>query len=332
MEDILDHIDELIAKKLAGELAPGEAEQLDGWLASSAGNRLYFDQMQRIWQTSELGKEALPNPVDLDLALAKTREKIRRSTSTPAGWSVRRFALPAAAVLALVLAAVWFFRHNGDGRSVEWATNTQPMQDTLMDGSVIALNRHSSLTALLDGKKRRVSLNGEAFFHVAKNPDQPFTVAVKTVEITVVGTQFNVDNRSDSTKVIVTVEEGKVKVESGGQVVFLAAGEQAVIDCGSNKILKYGVAPPNSTANIKGWVDHRFVFDDVPLAEVVAVLQKAYDTKITLENPALAQCRLRARFNDEPIDRVMQLIAETFSLTLKQHEGGYRLDGQSCGY
>ncbi len=117
-------------------------------------------------------------------------------------------------------------------------------------------------------------------------------------------------------------------MQVGSEIVYLIAGEQATIDCELGKILRSTLPP---AGNIKGWFDRRFVFDDVQLSEVLPILEHAYDVQIELENKVLEKCRLRTHFEDEPIEHVMEVIAETFSLQLTFKNGRYSLDGTGCG-
>jgi ferric-dicitrate binding protein FerR (iron transport regulator) len=322
-----EYIDELIAKYLTDELLPQEAAALSAWLKESPENRLYFDQMKHIWEQSEAGVQTLPYQPDVETALINTRKKIKQQKS----WSARLFTGPRlaiAAALALALTAVWFLIQPSPGNQLTLAANTQPLLDTLTDGSSIALNQHSRLSANFSQRHRKIKLQGEAFFAVAPDPQKPFVIEVREVFVTVLGTKFNVDNLSDSNQVVVSVEEGRVKVQSGSQVVYLLAGEQAKIDCVSGQITRKNIL---ATENIKGWFERRFVFDDVPLADVIAMLEDAYGVKISLKNPELGKCLLRTRFNNEPIERVILVIAETFSLKISNVNGQFQLDGSACG-
>lgn len=320
-----DNIDEIIAKRFTGEINAEENALLEKWLAESPDNSLYFKQMQRLWQHSELGLPPLSQPLDVEAALARTKEKIQQH-SVPKTVAMRPIWLAAAAALALILSAVWFFQPGV--QPVEIAATTNTLRDTLGDGSVVSLNRNTTLTATFTKTGRRINLRGEAYFEVAHNAEKPFVIDVKQVEVTVVGTKFNVDSRTDSTKVVVSVEEGKVKVQSGSQIIFLTAGQQAVIDCGSGQILQTTLP---KTTNVKGWFDRRFVFDDVPLSDVIPILEKSYGVHIVLKNKDLGNCRLHTRFTDQPLNDVMNVIKETFSLKIETQSDGYILDGEGCG-
>lgn len=329
MQYNFENIDELIAKRLTGEINDDEQAILIQWLQTSEANQLYFDQMQQLWQKSVIAQAVLDDAPDVEAALNRTKAKIRQATS---GGKAKRIGinpwwLGMAASLALLATAIWFFQSRGETAVTVYASQENTRLDTLSDGSTIALNQHSSLTTAFDKKNRHIKMHGEAYFEVTKDPEKPFIIEVRAVEVTVVGTRFNVDNHSDSTKVVVSVEEGRVKVQIGTQIIYLNAGEQATIDCSNGEILRSSLPP---AGNVKAWFDRRFIFDDVPLSEVIPILEKAYNVQIELKNKNLGNCRLHSRFNNEPISRVLSLISETFSLKIESNNSHYLLDGPGC--
>lgn len=322
-------IDELIAKQLSGEIAPEEKVLLEKWRSESSDNSLYFNQMQQIWARTELGKQNLPGPLDVEDALARTKVKLQ-AAGAPAKAKVlwlNVWRVGIAASIVLMLGAIWLFQRDSGQPTVLLATTENTLRDTLSDGSMVSINQHSSVSASFSRKARRVKMSGEAYFEVAPNPEKPFIVEVQQVEVTVVGTKFNVDDQSDPGRVIVSVEEGKVQVRMGRQTELLLAGEQASIDGQSGQITKKQQKP---SSNVSAWANRRFVFDETPLSEVIPLLEKTYQVKINLANKDLARCRLHVRFNNEPIERILLVIAETFSLELKTSNGQYTLDGPGC--
>jgi ferric-dicitrate binding protein FerR (iron transport regulator) len=318
-------IDERIAKHLTGELSEAEQALLEKWVAASEENQQYFQQMERLWQHSILGRQGLSKEVDVEAALKRTKAKIQAPKAKVLQLNYWRFA--AAAILLVLIGAIWFFQQHDQPQEVMLSAQENTLHDTLSDGSAIALNQHSSLSASFTQKSRRVKMTGEAYFEVAPNAEKPFVIAVQDVEVTVVGTKFNIDNRSDPNWIIVSVEEGKVQVKSGNQVEYLIAGEQARIEVKNGQFKRNQTKP---SGNISAWANHQFVFDDVPLSEVIPLLEKNYQVKINLTNKDLANCRLYVRFNNEPIERIIPVIAETFSLKITQLNGQYFLDGAGC--
>lgn len=318
-------IDEQIAKFLAGESSPEEAASLQKWLAESSDNQLYFNQMQKVWRQSS--PSPLARPLDVELALLRTKSKIAaqklpfRARTIPLRW------MALAATLTLILGALWFFKQDTTLPVEAVAAAEIPVTQKLNDGSAITVNQYSSIAARISERKRMISLKGEAYFEVASNPKKPFVVAVQNVSVTVLGTKFNVDNKSNVNQVIVSVDEGKVKIESNRAEKLLLAGDQAVIDVTSG-IITVRQTQPNE--NVTAWASKKFVFEDTPLSKVIPELEKVYQVKINLSNPALEKCRLHVRFDAESIEHIMVVIAETFSLKLRVLNGQYYLEGDAC--
>jgi transmembrane sensor len=102
-------------------------------------------------------------------------------------------------------------------------------QMTLSDGSRVWLNAASSIRfpVTFTGKQRPVEITGEAYFEVAKNPNQPFVVSLNGMEIKVLGTHFNVNGYPDEEGIKTTLLEGSVKISKGQATVVLAPGQQA---------------------------------------------------------------------------------------------------------
>ncbi|MFN0216806.1 MAG: FecR family protein [Saprospiraceae bacterium] len=327
--DYISDIDEIIAKHLAGEIGLEDQVWLDKWLSESADNLLYFKQMQHLWQQAEIGRHTLPRAVDVEAALLRTHHKIQHM---PGKTKVVRMAFwqyGVAATFLLLLGAFWFFQPTKDASSMQLASTENTLRETLSDGSIVAINQNSSISARFTKNSRQLKMKGEAYFEVAHNASKPFTVEVQEVLVTVVGTKFNIDNRSDPDWVIISVEEGKVRVQSDTQTEFLIAGEQARINCKNRKMEKLQTSP---SGNESAWANRQFTFDDVALSEVIPLLEKAYQVKITLTNKDLGDCRLHARFNDKSIERIVSIIAETFSLEVKYQNEQYFLDGNGCGH
>jgi transmembrane sensor len=171
-------------------------------------------------------------------------------------------------------------------------------QIALADGSQITLAPASRLRAASRWRPRALSLErGEAFFVVAHQDDQPFTVQAGDALVRVVGTRFNVHRGADR-DVRVEVEQGVVQVSEGpnGQdrAVTLRAGQMAVADA---RGLTVGVLAQPELAG--GWRQGRLAYDDAPLAEVVADLNRysprPLSDRLARHGPAEGHRRLRRR-------------------------------------
>ena len=152
----------------------------------------------------------------------------------------------------------------------------------LADGSRVYLNAESQLEypVAFTGPKRQVSLKGEAYFEIAKNPSVPFVVTVENVDVEVLGTEFAVRAYTDESHTLTTLVKGAVKVRSGELETTLAPSEQADIESrtGHLEVRQVDVTP------FVAWRHGRIVFDNTPLETILGELSRWYDMKVIYLN------------------------------------------------
>lgn len=330
--DIFDEkIDELLAKHLAGECSPEEEEAFGRWLSESPDHREYFEGLQWLWEHSPEGLTPPTRTVDTDAALQRVKDRLKKGGGpAPALYWQRGFLMRAAAVIVLAIAAVYWWQSSNKPDQTLIAATQSALTDTLTDGTVISLERGSglTLTPAFNRRERRVRLEGEGYFQVAHDTVRPFVVEVQELEVTVVGTAFYVDNTTDPGKVTVFVTEGKVRVVHQGNTLLLTPGEFAVFDRQTGALTR-GVAAPEQGSPVQKF--RIFRFDATPLETVIRQLNTSYGVNISLKNQSLEKCLLTARYNGLSLDRVLELVAESFSIRVEKTADGYVLDGEGCG-
>jgi transmembrane sensor len=172
-------------------------------------------------------------------------------------------------------------------------------------------------------------LKGEAYFQVTHDNKKPFIVSSGTARIEVLGTQFNVNTKTSTGTMEVVLTTGKVSVYYKAKPehnVLLVPGEKAVLLADKEQISKSANTDPNYMA----WKTRVLEFDNETLAEVVNTLQNVYQTPVKLADPALAECRVTASFNDQSLESVLQVIKETLDLQVKKNGKTIELSGKSC--
>lgn len=155
----------------------------------------------------------------------------------------------------------------------------------LADGTTVHLNAGSKLTYPIRfaGKRRMVALQGEAYFEVAKNENRPFVVQTHLGEVTVLGTEFNVNAYADADVCYTTLVRGKVcfSASNSGESVTLLPGEQAVASVGS--VEKRAV----DLDEYVGWVDGIYTFNNRTLGEIMQTFERWYDIQVCYDTPDL---------------------------------------------
>lgn len=154
---------------------------------------------------------------------------------------------------------------------------------SLEDGSTLHLNSQSAVNIDYSDSFRHIELlYGEAFFEVAKNQTQPFRVRSQGVIATAVGTAFNV--RQLEYDIQTTLTEGKLKVDfpihkqSKVDSLVLEAGQGVSFskETGSLSLSK------GHQLYLPDWKRHLLRLDEVPLSDVVALLNRHYSAKLIL--------------------------------------------------
>ncbi len=163
---------------------------------------------------------------------------------------------------------------------------------TLADGSVVTLDTATTLRAKVDGRVRRLALDqGAAYFAVAHDKAHPFQVAVADRQVVVTGTHFATTLREGRARV--ELLEGSVEVTDAGArtaAARLAPGDQVTFAAGSPVRREARLDPARAVA----WRQHRLVFEDAALSEVLAELSRYTDVRIRLADPALGRQRVTA--------------------------------------
>lgn len=313
MSENYNHINnELLVKYLLGEASPPEKDRIEDWMAADPANQHYFDQFRKIWERSrELSLNLNP---DEEAAWQRFRKRIQGPKRT---LPVSRFPWMRIAALLILFAGAGALTYSllkeSTVRQLVAVSGNNIKTDTLVDGSVITLNKNSSLTypSRFKGKTRSVELKGEAFFQVKPDKKKPFIVQVNDITIKVLGTSFNVRSRNGETEVI--VETGIVQVIRNNRAVELRPGEKSVVHRQDSVPLK----TKEDQQLYNYYKTREFVCDNTPLWKLVEVLNEAYDIKIEIESEELRNLRLTTTFSNESPDRILQIISETFQVKVE---------------
>jgi transmembrane sensor len=316
--------DELIVKYLAGEASPEEAMALTDWLENSA-NKLHYESLSATWNSVHPLKNG--RTVDRTEAWKKLDQKIVPASKTSAGIFSSKLSLRIAASLALiVVAGVAIYLKLADRKkTIETFGNFQTI--TFPDNSKAKLYKNTSITFPIRfrGDSRAVTLiKGEVFFSITPDKSKPFVIHASDADITVVGTAFNVIVKNDSVEV--GVQEGSVVLSTANDALQLVKGTSATVIASTGRIAKNNPADANDWA----YATQRFVFNDTPVRDVIRDLEKAFSISIAVSNDNIENCKLTATFDNDSAGKIVDLIAESLNLSLRENEGVFTLEGEGC--
>ena len=248
--------DELIKKWLDHDLSPKELDafkQLEDY-----SDLTYLDETLQGYKADSINTEEALESVWLNIRSQKT--------STNRLVSI----LSTVAAILVIGFGILYFTTSGD-------TNTSTLVGqqeivTLPDASEVELNAMSTLSYNKSkwDDNRSVSLNGEAFFKVAKG--KTFDVITEAGTVSVLGTQFNVKYRDDYFEV--TCYEGKVAVSTKLGSATLMAGDSYLILDG-----KF-IATEKENRSMPSWIEHTSTFKSIPYEEVLEEFERQYEVTI----------------------------------------------------
>lgn len=150
-------------------------------------------------------------------------------------------------------------------------------QVRLPDGTDVWLNAASSLTysaQLVSNGKRKVQLEGEGYFEVAKDKVHPFIVQSKGQEVEVLGTHFDINTYGDKRKMLTSLLEGSVIITASYAREILKPGQQAAV---TDDRIQIGQANPEQ---ILDWKNGYFMFNNESIEQVMKVMSRWYDVEI----------------------------------------------------
>lgn len=164
--------------------------------------------------------------------------------------------------------------------------NGKQFQLTLPDGTDVWINTATTLTypVAFTGSKRKVELDGEAYFEVAKDKARAFEVQANGTSITVTGTRFNVSAYASDNVVTTTLVEGGVTVRAAGKEAELTPGDQAIVEKSGEIERRRG-----GIEQALAWKSGYFVFDDMDIQSVMRSVARWYDIRVTIGVDASAK-------------------------------------------
>lgn len=187
----------------------------------------------------------------------------------------------------------------------------------LADGSQIVLAGGSRVE--LDRAQPRFAsvTRGEILFRVRHDDRHPFEVRAGKLEMTDLGTVFNVKLAGSVTRV--AVAEGAVMIDPKGAALRLDPG-QAVVASGTS-LQRQTVEP----ADVGAWRDGWLAFDGATLVEVAADLSRQLACPVSVD-PAVAHQTFRGTLDMRRIGNDPALLGPLLGVRVRMRDGGWILE------
>jgi transmembrane sensor len=287
-----------------------DQRSLQDWLDADAERRAAYLEVLETWECAESFR-AEPEMLSMREAVLR-----RYPASAPRRWS--RFAVAAACVgaagaAAAALTLTVLLRAPPPTHMFQTGVG-QTATIALMDGSQLTLDTDTVVRTRLGPHRREIYLDhGRAFFKVAKDKSRPFVVQAAGKSVTATGTAFEVT--AEPRRFEVVLVEGKVRVSQAGQArsgrdakalsTDLEAGTRLSSVDGGRWVLARD-ADPDELA----WMRGELVFDNKPLAEIVAEMNRYSRRKIVIGDPRVARRTIYGAFMAGDVDQFVHALAD----------------------
>jgi len=314
---------DLLVKYILLEVNNEEKILVEEWLNQNSENHREFIELKRTWEMSKEGKQELPE-VDVEMAWEKFLEKKAMNheiSYSPKIWKWKTVISIAASIAIFLFLGITWYLYKSNSSHLELVSGKNYVQSTLPDGSTVNLNRNSSLSFDKQWliKQRTVFLKqGEVFFNVKRDEKLPFVISSGKSKITVLGTSFHVSREKNSTNVIVAT--GSVKVNFADQELILSPKQSVTINDNDSNKLRVDTIKDEL---YRYYIQQEFIFENTPLKRVFAVLGKAYDQKIILEDPKKGELLYTATFKQQNLNEMINVILQTFELKIDKRNNTY---------
>ncbi len=344
-----EYIKILVRKYVSGTLSDEEAIRLAGWIKASKENAALFRaEVRRIEESRPTTSDA----VDFWNRIAKEKFAEKKKPARRIWW---KYAGAAAAAVAVVVCASVLILNVGKNNEPERKFAEAQIQERtelpsvrkepviytasaderetviLPDDTKVMLNCGAKLILSDDfnEEERRVDLDGEAFFEVARNPEKLFIVCCRDNEYIVRGTSFNVSSYANDRFSIVTLHTGRLEARVQDDVIMLKPGDELRIDRSMNQISKLTVDISGSA----NWRDSgQLTFSSLPLKYVASQLSHKYHAKINVHS-SIEDIAYDGSLDKESLQDALRLISMTapVELSVTEFKGEYYISPKSSG-
>jgi transmembrane sensor len=331
----------ILAKYLDMEINDQEMQLMEKYIMSDNEYAQIIEEVKKAWLANKKQQNMIE--VNTDSAWKKLKDRIEQTQtaaknekkiSLSSKHRIIPFFLRIAAMLILAAGISYILYRtiiqpdrNSDTMTVRSGPD-QSIESTLPDGSTILLKAQGKLEYKHQTSGvREVILQGEAYFNVSHNPDEPFIVKTDQALIQVMGTSFCVEVDHDNNKVKVFVESGRVLLSDRSNKNLSRFIEPGFIGIVSKKGIDQ---EENQNINYLAWKTKKLVFRETRLEDVVNDLNHTFGTNIVYGDTKIGECLFTGTFYNQPVDTLLQVLKTAFNLDIEVNRSEIILKGEGC--
>jgi transmembrane sensor len=321
---------ELIHKYIKDEASALEREELEKWLTLNEANAVLFAEVKAIWEAT--GKLSEPLKINKSLAWQAIQTKIRLENNVVEPKIKKTIVITwvmriAATLILILFTAKLFIPKNENLLTVK--TGSTKKLIILSDCTKVFLNENSEFTypETFEADERKVSLIGEAFFDVTKNPKKPFLIENKEFNVKVLGTSFNVLAYDKNENAVVTVVSGKVSFsDKAGNSATLIKDDVGILNKSKHQVLK----TINTDLNFLAWKTKKIEFKNADFKEVCKTLTTYFSVQMDITNETIYKCKFTGYFVNPSLQDVLLVLEKILGLTTTVENKKIIVAGKGC--
>jgi len=300
----------ILLKYLHNECSEEELQIVNVWLSENEANKKALFLGEFIYKTKNINQ--YNHPTIIQSEKARLYKRIQRETAAENRRAITKKLLRYVAVIFILVGSWTGLSHFYSITSMQtvMANKEKVEQLTLPDGSKVWLKQLAELKypKKFDSKKRTVHLKGEAYFEVAKNTERPFVVETEDMEITVLGTSFDVtSSKNNQGASSVTLIEGEVRVKANKNegMVILLPGQKVELDRETHCL--YVHEPYNASLETV-WRDGLISFNWTSIEDIGKMLEQLYTMNVYVD-PSISKTTYSGVLKlQNSIDQMLRLL------------------------
>ena len=305
----------IITKHLSNEANEEELQFLFEEMKTNKELKAEFDKTSELWNSfsneqKEFDKKSMQKLIALKISINEKQKKNRFISAS----------LKYAAIFIGIIAITTFVFNDFKSTKVI-VNNTEKIQEVkLPDNSIISLNMDAKLkynNSTIKTFNREVTIEGEAFFDIAKSEGKKFTVHTSDFDINVLGTKFNVRTYNENQSVVLI--EGKVMLnsfENQNAKITMLPGEILQYSAENSSFVLHEV----NTKIYTSWLSSKLEFDNFTLNELAELIKLRYNKELIISNNEIAKKRISGSAPSDDINLIIKALETILKIEIQHKE------------
>lgn len=343
------NIPEQVKNFISGAFTEEEREYTEKWISESRENEEMVAQLKKLWAASEGLKQLSEKEIDCAWRSVKTKmgqgitvdvqvnqerrkkgiraERLESNSWVGSIWKLAAIILLGFGLYSLIPQQI----SNEVSEDIQEAINDkrvikaeygEQIRFRLSDQSVVTLNGGSevSFSENYGLNDREITLSGEAYFEVNNTGQMyPLMVITDKAVVTDIGTSFNVNAYKEKETTDIVVADGEIEVrlntENTSPAINLRQGDMVKVEGSEDEFTIQKV----DLENALGWMQGKLTFENERFEDIVYRLERFYNIDIEIAVDSLNNERITASFENEQLERVLNVLAVSLSTDYEQN-------------